>query len=192
MDAIRLLGGILESNAIGGQVLGALLQRTDVGDPLAGVIKLFAPGTIASGLSQSDEATAGLLAQLAAGAAPAVAHESQNEAKLFVQALCSAAKADGELSQAARDAIVATVVDVGNDEADFFHRELEALLDVREFAARVPGRLAHQVYAFSMMGLAAKSRQKVQFLSAVAQGLGVDWIVAKKIHAELGGPNMFG
>jgi len=56
----------------------------------------------------------------------------------------------------------------------------------------VPSKIAHQVYAFSMMGMPMGSRQQVQYLSAVAQGLDVDWIAAKKIHAELGGPSIFG
>lgn len=192
MDAIKLLGDILEANATGGQVLGELLQRAGSGDALGGVIALFAPGTVASGLRQETDPADGLLTTLASGGAPPVSPASDNEAVLLAQALCNAAKADGQLTPEARAVIVGRMPDIESDAAGFLDAELSSALDVREFASRVPENLAHQVYAFSMMGMPVGSRQQVQYLSAVAQGLGVDWIAAKKIHVELGGPSIFG
>lgn len=192
MDAIRLLGGILEANATSGHVLGELLQRAASEDALAGVITFFAPGTVASGLPFTTEPDGGLLTTLAAGGAPPVTHDSQNEAVVLIQALCSAAKTEGMLDANAVEAIVAKVPAISDDAAVFLRGELTTPLDVREFASNVPASISHQVYAFSMMGMPMGSRQQVQYLSAVAQGLGVDWIAAKKIHAELGGPNIFG
>lgn len=192
MDAVKLLGDIIEVNATNGHVLGELLRRTATGDALGGVIAHFAAGTIASGRPHTLDPGDGLLTILASGGAPPVTHQCQNEAVLLLQALCNAAKVDGAIAEGERSAMLAKVPSLEPEAAEFVDAQLAAPLDVRDFASRVPESLAHQVYGFSMMGLPAGSRQQVQFLSALAQGLDIDWIAAKKIHGELGGPNTFG
>ena len=66
-----------------------------------------------------------------------------------------------------------------------------APLDVDAYCRSVPGNLAEQAYAFSVMGMKLDTQREAQYLGAVAQGLRLDARTCNAIHDELGAPQIF-
>jgi len=210
MDAVKLLGSLMGSNATGGNVLGSLLGAAGGGGGGGG----GGLGALAGLLGGGGGGGAGGLGALAgllggggggggggglggvlgalAGGQPAQAQQSeQDEATLLVRAMVNAAKADGQVDKSEVQNIVSRLGDVDRAEAEFLQRELEAPLDLQGFIRDVPRGQAQQVYAFSLMGMRLDTQQEAQYLGAVAQGLNLDPNVCNQIHAKLGAPEIF-
>ena len=133
----------------------------------------------------------GLLASMAQGQAPQANAQQQDEAMVLVKAMCNAAKADGQIDQAEVQNIMGRLGDVDQGEAEWLKGELQSPLDVQGFVQSVPGEMAQQAYAFSLMGMKLDSKQEAQYLGAVAQGLGLNPQTCNQIHAKLGAPEIF-
>jgi uncharacterized membrane protein YebE (DUF533 family) len=217
MDAIKLLGSLMGSNATGGNVLGSLLGGGGGGSSSGGGLGALAGmlgggggsssagglGALASMLggagggggnaASSSGGLGALLGGLAGGGAPARRPEpkEENDAVLLIKAMCNAAKADGKIDQSEVKNIVGRLGEVDQAEARFLEQELQAPLDIRGFVASVPDDMVEQVYAFSLMGMKLDTQQEAQYLGAVAEGLRLNPQVANQIHAKLGAPQIF-
>lgn len=217
MDAVKLLGSLLGSNATGGNLLGSLLGGGSGGGGAAGGLGALA-GMLGGGGQQQSGGGGGLggLASLLGGGGPQAQQQSaggglagalggvlggasarqpepqvQDQATLLVRAMCNAAKADGQIDKAEVQNIVGRLGDMDQREAQFVEQELRAPLDVAEFTRSVPQEMAQQVYAFSLMGMKLDTKQEAQYLGAVAQGLRLDPNMCNQIHAKLGAPEIF-
>lgn len=211
MDAVKLLGSLLGSNATGGNMLGSLLGGGGGGQgggggglgalagllgggggggagglgALAGLLGGAAGGGGAGGLG-------GLLGSLAGGGTTEQAQpQDHDQATLLIRAMCNAAKADGSVDRDEVENIVSRLGEVDQAEADFLRQELEAPLDLEGFVRSVPRELNEQVYAFSLMGMKLDTKQEAQYLGAVARGLGMKPDQCNQIHAKLGAPEIF-
>lgn len=214
MDAVKLLGSLMGSNATGGNVLGSLLGAAGGGSRggggaggLGALAGLLGGGSGGGGGAGGLGALAGLLGggggaggggglgsmlgALAGGQQPEPQPSAQDEATLLVRAMVNAAKADGQVDKSEVQNIVGRLGDVDRAEAEFLQQELEAPLDVQGFIRSVPRDKAQQVYAFSLMGMRLDTQQEAQYLGAVAQGLNLDPNVCNQIHAKLGAPEIF-
>lgn len=137
----------------------------------------------------------GLLSGLLGGgekaeAAPEPAAPTANQADqatLLIRAMCNAAKADGEIDKAEQDNIIGRLGgDLDEAEADFLRSELNAPLNVAEFARQVPADMAANVYAFSVMTVKVDTREEVTYLQQLAQNLDLDGGEINSIHQQLG------
>ena len=209
MDAVKLLGSLMGSNATGGNVLGSLLGGAGGGGgggglgALAGLLGGGGGGGGAGGLGALAGLLGGgggaagggglgsVLGALAGGQQAQPQQSDQDEATLLVRAMVNAAKADGQVDKSEIQNIVGKLGEVDRAEAEFLKRELEAPLDLAGFVRSVPRDKAQQVYAFSLMGMRLDTQQEAQYLGAVAQGLNLDPNVCNQIHNQLGAPEIF-
>ncbi len=154
---------------------------------LGGLLDALAKG--AGGTSGSD--LLGALLGAAPGSLKAPRREAQQEAEILIEAMCNAAKADGEIDDTEREKILKKLGDLDQSEIDFVRRKLAAPLNLDDFIARVPKDMSQQVYAFSLMAVRLDSKAEAQYFSRLAGGLGIDGQTANQIHAQMGEPQIF-
>lgn len=109
-----------------------------------------------------------------------------DQATILIRAMCNAAKADGQVDQQEQQNILERLGDVDEQEANFVRQELSSPLDVAGFARSVPQEMGPQVYALSVMTVKVDTRQEVQYLTQLAQGLGLDQRTLDAIHQQVG------
>ena len=182
------MGGMLGSNATGGGLL-ATIGKAALPMILGSLMRGRGGGSGGGGLG-------GLLgSMLGGGSSPKMSaaerDEADDHATLLLRAMINAAKADGQVDKEEVDNIVSRLGEVDEQEAAFLRAELQAPLDVDGYCRSVPGELAEEAYAFSVMGMRLDTQQEAQYLGAVAQGLKLDGGTANAIHEKLGVPPIF-
>jgi len=204
MDAVKLLGSLLGSNATGGNVLGSLLGGGGGGGGGGGLGALGsllggggggggglgALGSLLGG-GGGGGGLGGLLGSLAGGQPAQAQPSEQDQALLLVRSMCNAAKADGQITQDEVKNIMGRLGDVDQQEAQFLRSELQSPLDINEFIRSVPQDMADKVYAFSLMGMRLDTQQEAQYLGALAQGLRLNPQTCNQIHDKFGAPQIF-
>ncbi len=237
MDAVKLLGALLGSNATGGNLLGSVLggggaqpqqssgaagllkgllgggapqqqQAGGVGGMLGGLLGGGGGGgasnNILGGLLKAAVAKQmggggggggglGLLGGLLGGGdaappEPPPAPELQaanDQATLLIRAMCNAAKADGQVDATEQQNIIGKLGELDQQEIAFLKQELSSPLDASGFARSVPQQLGPQVYALSVMTVKVDTREEVQYLTQLAQGLGLDQPTLDAIHQQV-------
>ena len=195
MNAAKLLGSLLNQNSLGSNLLGQLLkggQGGGIGQLLGGLLSNQRAGSgglgnmlggLLGGKGAASEAQATAVAE-----APAV---SDADAQLLIRAMCNAAKSDGHIDEAEREAIISRLGEVDESDVAFLRKELSQPLDVEGFASEVPAELAPQAYAVSVMAIKVDEQSEAQYLGQLAQGLQLDPGTCNAIHEQLGAPQIF-
>jgi uncharacterized membrane protein YebE (DUF533 family) len=214
MDAMRLLGQLLQNNPTGGNMLGQLLKGATGGGggggglgALGGLLGgagggqqsgaglLGALAKAAMGGGQGGGGAAGLLGSLLGGGSEPAAQpaaqavqpqQGQDQAELLIRAMCNAAKADGQVDEQEQQNIIGKLGEVEQSEIDFLRKELSSPLDVQGFVNSVPRELAADVYALSLMTVKVDTRAEAGYLQQLAQGLQIDQQTLGQIHQQLG------
>ncbi|MEZ5723318.1 MAG: DUF533 domain-containing protein, partial [Paracoccaceae bacterium] len=120
---------------------------------------------------------------------PTVAQEQQ--AALLLRAMIQAAKSDGRIDQAEKEALTAHLGDVTAEEARIVEASFHAPVDVDALANDTPKGMEQQVYMMSLLGLDLDSQAEAQYLHALAQKLGIDPKTANAIHQKMGEPALY-
>ncbi|MFK7822156.1 MAG: DUF533 domain-containing protein [Planctomycetaceae bacterium] len=207
MDAMKLLGSLMGSNATGGNLLGSLLGggsgRSSGG--AAGMLGSLLGGKGGGGAARmlgsllGGGAAAGGLGSMLGGllggggsaepaaAAPEAPAPSADQATLMIRAMCNAAKADGHVDEQEQQNIIGRLGDdVGEAEIKFLQQELTAPLDVAGFANSVPADMAPNIYALSCMTVKVDTPQEAQYLQQLGQAMNLDQQTVGAIHKQLG------
>ncbi len=196
-----LLGGLLGGGATGGG--GSSASTGLMGSVLkAAVMKQMGMGGASSGVAASGGGAVGqLLGSLLGGAgggtaqaveqADPLANVSQQDANeqatLMIRAMCNAAKADGQVDESERQAIISKLGgDLDQSEIDFLEKELSSPVDVAAFARTVPRELAPMIYTMSVMTVKVDTHQEAQYLGQLAQALNLNNNEIQQIHTQLG------
>lgn len=174
-----LLGGLLGGGSGAAQPRGG-----DSG--LGGLL-----GSVLSGLGGGGGAGQGLGIAALEDLPEVDPAEAEAGARLLIEAMCLAARADGRVDQQEREAILGKLGDLDADEAAFIESCLTSNVKVGDFAKRVPADMADQVYAFSLMGVKLDTREEAEYFAALANGLGLSASEANEIHSSLGQPELF-
>ncbi len=178
MDALGQMMGGGSGGMSGG--LGGLL------DSLGGAAAAGAAGGAAGGLG-------GLLNQSFQQGepqqSPTLAQEQQ--AALLLRAMIQAAKSDGRIDQAEKEALTAHLGEVSVEEARIVEASFAAPVDVDALANDTPKGMEAQVYMMSLLGLDLDSQAEAQYLHALAQKLGIDPQTANAIHQKMGEPALY-
>jgi len=115
----------------------------------------------------------------------------EDHAKLFLRAMISAAKSDGQIDADEKQKILGELGDVDAEEAAFVQAELAAPLDVDALVRDVPAGAEQQVYLMSLMGINLDSQAEAQYLDALAKGMGISPEICNAIHDKLGAPKLY-
>jgi uncharacterized membrane protein YebE (DUF533 family) len=122
---------------------------------------------------------------------PAEEAQLESEATVLIQAMISAAKADGQIDGGEVQRILAKVQEGGAaaDAIAFLQQEMKKPLDLQGLVAQVRDpRLAAEVYAASLLAIEVDTEAEHHYLRQLAQGLRLDPIVVAELHAALGAP----
>jgi uncharacterized membrane protein YebE (DUF533 family) len=112
-----------------------------------------------------------------------------SKAMILMQAMISAAKADGQIDGGEMQRIVGKLEEGGADgEArDFVLQEMRRPLDLDALAAQVQSpELAAEVYAASLLAIEVDTPAEQAYLQQLAQKLRIDPAVVAHLHSSLG------
>jgi uncharacterized membrane protein YebE (DUF533 family) len=175
------LGGILG----GGTKAGA-------SDGLGGLL-----GSLAGG-SQQNETTgskdknfASMFNDAIQGKDPEPTAEQDQQAKILLRAMVSAAKADKHIDAEEQEKILAQLKEAPEAEADMVRSEVQAPLDLEGLIKSVPSGMEQQVYLISLLAINLDSEEEVLYLDKLAKGLNLSHDVSNQIHDKLGVPQLY-
>lgn len=135
------------------------------------------------GAAASAQVT-GMIDQMSGTTAATDAAEAN--ARLMIRAMIQAARADGQIDDAERAVIMEHLADSTPEERAFVEAEMLAPVDPVALA-RDTGDLARgQVYSAAVMTVNPEGAAEAQFLSSLAQALGLDQATVAGIHATVG------
>ena len=105
-----------------------------------------------------------------------------------IRAMANAAKADGRLTRKEQDAILQHLSGASREAMAFLQRELDAALDVRDFAWSVPLGMEYKVYAISLSAIDLDTKSESEYLERLAHGLRLPRNVRAQIHQRYAVP----
>ena len=212
---MKILKGILSGNATGSKRIEEAQKRPSgggspaggLGDLLGSILGGGGGGAQASGGSKGglDELLGGLLGGGGAAAQqpkpeqrapepkpqPRSRGGEADQATILIQAMCNAAKVDGEIDRDEQQAIVSKLGEVTQDEIDFVRAELGRPLDLDAYSRSVPPALARHAYAFSVMAIKLDQLNEAAYLGRLAAGLGLSPQDCNQIHGQIGAPALY-
>ena len=122
---------------------------------------------------------------------PADSSVLNEQAKILVRAMISAAKSDGQVTAEEQDAILQQLGHAGEQEINFLRQEFAAPLNVRELAWSVPLGMEEQVYTISLRAIRLDEQSEAVYLGELAHGLRIPPMRCNEIHRKCGAPEIF-
>ncbi len=113
----------------------------------------------------------------------------QADAVLLIRAMIAAANADGVIDAQERGQIMEKLktADLSKEEQQFIVNELLAPQDAQSIVGSVRNpEMASQVYAASLLAITVDTQAEQQYLSNLAEQLGLDAKTINSIHQQLG------
>lgn len=184
------MGAMMEKMGIPG---GADALKNMMGQ--AGAQTAAAGGAAAAGLggllsalggaaATGQEQAAGMLDALTGTTAATDTQEAN--AKLMIRAMIQAAKADGEIDAAEREAILQHMGEMDAEELAFVKAELAAPVDIAGLANDTSEQMKAQVYATSLMGIRVDKASEAEYLHGLADALGLSPEMRDRVHRSMG------
>jgi len=174
------LGGLLGGQG-GAGGLGGLLES--LGGQAGGAAQAPAGGSLGDLLNSA----------LNGGKPPQPTATQEDQAKLLIKAMISAAKSDGSIDQAEQQKIVSQLGDdISEEERQFVIGEMQSPLDIDGVLNSMPNGMQQQVYMMSIMGIDLDTKAEADYLDALRQRLGISEQACNSIHDQLGVPVLFG
>lgn len=180
MDKMGIPGGSDALQKMMGQMTGQTAATGGAAAAGLGGLMAALGGAAASGQEQAAK-----MMDTLAGNTVATDTQEAN-AKLMIRAMIQAAKADGEIDEAERNAILEHMGDMGPEEVAFVKAELAAPVDVMALANDTSDQMKAQVYAMSMMGIKVDNASEAQYLNSLADALGLSPAARDQVHRSMG------
>lgn len=143
-------------------------------------------GTLGSMGAAASASVTGMIDQMTGTTAATDAAEAN--ARLMIRAMIQAARADGQITDAERAVILDHLGESTPEERAFVEAEMLAPVDPMALARDTADAARLQVYTAAVMTVQTDTPAEAQFLSALAQGLGLDAQTVAGIHASMGKP----
>ena len=220
MDAMDILGALLGkkagSGSIGGKILKEMMggQRGSKGQrqspppsqpsrqPSGRAQRPRTIGEAATGLEEllgvsNDHHQHRRQPQQAPASAPAPQwnapkkEQLDEQAKVLIRAMISAAKSDGQVTQEEQNAILKQLEHVSEAEIAFLREEFQRPSDVKEIAWSIPLGLEEQAYQISLIAIDLDDQKEAEYLADLAHGLRISPKQCNEIHQRLGAPEIF-
>lgn len=213
VDQFKKMGGMAgvqqamaQNPAMAGMAdqMGAMMEKMGIpggGDAMKNMMDQFGAPAAASG-GAAAAGLGGLMAALGGAAAggaeqtaqmidsltgnTAATDTQEANAKLMIRAMIQAAKADGEIDEAERDAILEHMGEMGAEELEFVKAELAAPIDIAGLASDTSEQMKAQVYAMSLMGIRVDHAKEAEYLTGLADALGLSASTRDQVHRSMG------
>lgn len=189
-DAKRLLFSLLRRAMTGSRPhrVRRGFDRSSLGSMGAGLLGSLAMTALQSYRQQQGSSSS----STASTPPPEPTSASDDEAaNILIQAMVSAAKADGEVDPQERQRILAELTEAGADEEEkaFIQRELEKPLDLDTLASRVHSpQMAEEVYTASLLAIEVDTPAEQRYLAYLAARLHLDAERVAQLHARFDAP----
>ena len=165
--------GIQDSGSGGSSGLGGLLGG------LAGASGGAAAGTRMKGLLDTTRET------------PEGSAEEEQVSGLMIRAMIQAARADGEIDEQERKAILEVTKDADAEETAFIQRQMTEPVNPEALAEDTPKGHEVEVYTASVVAIEPDNRAEAEHLDRLARALGLRQEVVNEIHAAQGKPPLY-
>ncbi len=177
-----LLGGDKQKTGDNNQQSGGLAGG------LGGLLNSLSGGSQNSNASTANDnnSLGGLLNSAFAGDEIDATKEQEEQAKLLLRAMISAAKADGSIDADEQKKITEHIGDVTPEDIEFVKAQMQAPVDVEALIKSVPSGMEQQVYMMSLLAINLDSKPEALYLDKLAKGLNVSREVADGIHEKMG------
>ena len=176
-----------------GDLLGSLTGRSG-GGGIGGLLGgLVAGGAGSGGLGAILNRVAARADEPAAAQAPTIEHpapEQEMAAAVMISAMVQAAKCDGTLDDAERERLMQHMGDADPAEVKFVNDLLAAPVDLDGLVRQVPRGMEEQVYLMSLMAIDVDSPAETDYLTRLAQALGIASDRVDDIHRTAGVPTL--
>lgn len=183
-----LLGGLTGQSGSSGSGLGGLIDSLG-GNP--GQATPFGTNAANTQSSSGTKDFGDLFNSALQGEEPEVNEADEQNAKLMLRAMISAAKADGNLDSDEQAKITEHLQDASDEEIEFVRQELQAPIDMEGMIRDVPAGMEKQVYLMSLLGISLDTKEEAIYLDNLAQGLNISHEESNQIHDQLGAPKLY-
>jgi len=183
------LSDLMSSGKLGGLLGGA--SGSQQGGGLGGLLGSLAGGSAASKQSGNGIDFGSMFNDVLQGKEPEPTPEQDDQARVMLRAMVSAAKADGQIDAEEQKKIIKHLGDVSNEDAEMVRNELKAPLDVQALIDSVPSGMEQQVYLMSLLAIDLDSKEEAVYLDTLAKGLNISHQASNDIHEKLGAPQLY-
>ena len=176
------VGGML------GSLLGGSNQQSQAGGGLGGLL-----GSLAQG-SSSNGGLGNLLNQAMNNFGEPETQPSTEEeqsAGILLSSMLQAAKADGQIDDEEKAAIMQHLDDASPEEMAFINEQFNAPVDPESLARSIPQGMEQQAYAMSLLAIDLDNKNEANYLHAFAQGLNLEAETINAIHAQMDEPALY-
>src|SRR6056297_1547460 len=168
--------------------MGAMMEKMGMpggADGVQNMMSQFTGQQAAAGAAAAGTEEAGRMMDSLTGNS-AVTDTQEANARLMIRAMIQAAKADGEIDEAEREAILEHMGELEAGELDFVRAELAAPVDVEGLATDTSDQMKAQVYATSLMAIRVDHVREAQYLDALAGALDLSPEMRETVHRSMG------
>ena len=141
------------------------------------------------GRAEAYIAELGLTGKATAQEEPTQAQELA--AGLMLKVMIQAVKCDGELDEAEKKKLMASLADASQAEMKFVNAELSAPLDIEGLAKQIPRGMEAQAYMMSLMAINLDNKNEAQYLHGFAQALDLEKEQVNAIHDHVKAPRLY-
>jgi uncharacterized membrane protein YebE (DUF533 family) len=182
-----LLGGDKQKTGDNNQQSGGLAGG------LGGLLNSLSGGSHNTKAATTNDSNSlgGLLSSAFAGEEVVATKEQEEQAKLLLRAMISAAKADGSIDADEQKKITEHIGDITPEDIEFVKAQMQAPVDIEALIKSVPSGMEQQVYMMSLLAINLDSKPEALYLDKLAKGLNVSREVADGIHEKLGAAKLY-
>ncbi|HFC93032.1 MAG TPA: DUF533 domain-containing protein [Leucothrix mucor] len=181
-------GGLLDG--LGG-LLGGGASDSGVNGGLGGLLGSLAGSQQTAQYKDESKDFASMFNDAIQGKDPEPTAEHNEQAEILLNAMVSAAKADGSIDAGEQKKILEQLNDVSEEEADLVRKAVQAPLDLQGLIDSVPSGMEQQVYLISLLAINLDSTAEAAYLDKLAQGLKLSNEISNQIHDKLGAPRLY-
>jgi len=164
-------------------ILGGITGKSG-GGGLGGVLDSLNQGS-------NDNGIGDMLNDALQGRNVNVNDDQEDQAKVLLKAMISAAKADGNIDEEEQRKITEHLGDISPEEARFVRTEISTPLDTQGLIRSVPRGMEQQVYFMSLLAIDLDSNAEAHYLDELAKGLNISKDICNQIHAKVGAPALY-
>jgi len=119
-------------------------------------------------------------------APPQLSQAEQEQLVVLIRAMIYAGKADGRIDAKEQQAILERIGNTNESTIQFLRHEFANATSVRDFAWSVPLGMESAVYAASLATIDVDTKEEIEYLRELAQGLRLQPKLCNQIHQQYG------
>ena len=182
-------GGLLDG--LGGLLGGDPNNNVTTVGGLGGLLSSLGGNSQDSTRTKNNQDFATMFNEAIQGKDPKPSVEQEQQAKILLYAMVSAAKADGKIDPTEQKKILAQLKHASKEEVELVRQAVRAPLNLQGLIDNVPKGMEQQVYLISLLAIDLDVEAEVRYLKQLAKGLNISREMTQHIHNKLGAPQLY-